>query len=183
MIADAQAHGLLSSAELEQIEKAYPDGTTSQQVVSLFQSRGIKLSEATFRKYVQLGLLPTSKRVGQKGKHRGSRGLYPVGVFRRINLIKQMMDQGLTLEEIRESFLSIRGDLEALSGAIEKLFADLDARIERLEAEGETVAKLDKEISTARSAAESWMKRVERIGSRLAVTGSDKRDHDQGGMP
>ena len=35
----------------------------------------MKFSEATLRKYVQLGLLPRSVRVGRKGKHQGSQGI------------------------------------------------------------------------------------------------------------
>ena len=55
----------------------YTSGTTGR-------PKGVRLSEATFRKYVQAGLLPRSKRVGRKGKHRGSQGLYPVEAVRRI---------------------------------------------------------------------------------------------------
>jgi len=37
-------------------------------LLDVFPPRGIRFSEATLRKYVQLGLLPRSVRVGQKGK-------------------------------------------------------------------------------------------------------------------
>ena len=47
------------------------------QIVEAFTDAGVRLSEATFRKWVQLGLLPRSRRVGRKGKHQGSLGLYP----------------------------------------------------------------------------------------------------------
>ena len=57
--------------------RSYPDGLSTQQIVELFAVEGERLSEATFRKYVQLGLLPRSVRVGRKGKHRGSQGRYP----------------------------------------------------------------------------------------------------------
>ena len=77
-------------------------------IVDLFASRGVRLSEATFRKYVQAGLLPRSRRVGKKGKHRGSQGLYPVSSVRRMNAIRQMMAQGLTLEDIKASFVVFR---------------------------------------------------------------------------
>ena len=60
---------LFTRKELKEIESSWSEGIPSQEIISLFQDRGIKLSEATFRKYVQLGLLPTSRRVGQKGKH------------------------------------------------------------------------------------------------------------------
>jgi hypothetical protein len=48
-----------------------------QQIVATVTGKGDKLTEPTFRKYVQLGLLPRSVRVGRKGKHRGSQGPLP----------------------------------------------------------------------------------------------------------
>jgi len=41
--------GLFDAQELDQLEGAYPGGVSSQQIISLFQERGVKLSEATFR--------------------------------------------------------------------------------------------------------------------------------------
>ena len=112
---------LFTTRELEEIERRWSEGIPSQEVISLFQARGVKLSEATFRKYVQLGLLPTSRRVGRKGKHRGSRGLYPASVVRRINVIKRMMAEDLTLEEIRDSFFSVQNQLEKAGEASGKV--------------------------------------------------------------
>src|SRR3712207_1701644 len=86
----ARASGLLDEEEIAEIERAWPNGLTSRQIVDVFESRGIRFSEATLRKYVQLGLLPRSVRVGRKGKHRGSCGLYPANVVRRVNLVKGM---------------------------------------------------------------------------------------------
>ena len=43
---------------------------------------------------MQLGLLPRSVRVGRKGKHRGSQGLYPATVVRQIELVRRLMAQG-----------------------------------------------------------------------------------------
>ena len=101
---------LLTPEQIEKIEKDFAGGVPARVIVELFKPLGVKLSEATFRKYVQVGLLPRSRRVGRKGKHQGSQGLYPVGVVRRINLIKQMMAEGLTLEDIRRSFVYYRND-------------------------------------------------------------------------
>src|SRR5574341_267664 len=91
---------LLGEQELQRIEKQYPHGLTSQQIVDLFLGQGLRFSEATLRKYVQLDLLERSRRVGRKGKHRGSQGLYPAATVRRIHLIKRMMGQSYTIEEI-----------------------------------------------------------------------------------
>src|SRR5512138_2328296 len=107
---------VLPEPEIERVERERAAGISSAEVVRLFESRGARLSAATFRKYVQAGLLPRSRRVGRKGKHTGSTGLYPVSVVRRIDLIKRMMAEGLTLEDIRESFVAVKHRLEDVEG-------------------------------------------------------------------
>ena len=102
--APTSLRGLLEDREIDEIERAWPDGLTSRQIVDVFETRGIRFSEATLRKYVQLGLLPRSVRVGRKGKHRGSCGLYPSHVIRRVNVVKGMMAEDRTIEEIQRSF-------------------------------------------------------------------------------
>src|SRR5881394_633526 len=92
--------------EFDALETEHPQGISAGQIVEFFAPRGTPLAQATFRKYVQLGLLPRSRRVGEKGKHRGSHGLYPAAAARRIHLIKSLMDEGMTLEEIRSSTAS-----------------------------------------------------------------------------
>src|SRR6266508_6832365 len=101
--------GLLDEREIAEIERTWPDGLTSRQIVDMFETRGVRFSEATLRKYVQLGLLPRSVRVGRKGKHQGSQGMYPASVIRQIQRIKEMMAQDYTIEEIQREFLFVRG--------------------------------------------------------------------------
>ena len=96
--------GLLTAAELRRIEDKFPAGLGSAQVIALFQEKGERFSEATLRKYVQIGLLPKSHRVGTRGRHRGSRGSYPVVIVRLINDIKRALDGGATLDERTEEF-------------------------------------------------------------------------------
>ena len=96
---------LLKPDELERIERDHAGGLPVSAILEIFRPLGVQLSEATFRKYVQAGLLPRSRRVGRKGKHQGSVGLYPVEAVRRINAIKMMMAEGHTLEDIKRSFL------------------------------------------------------------------------------
>lgn len=174
---------LFTTRELEEIERRWPEGIPSQEVISLFQARGVKLSEATFRKYIQLGLLPTSRRVGQKGKHRGSRGLYPVSVVRRINVIKRMMAEDLTLEEIRDSFFSVQNQLEKAGDSLNELIASLQGRIERLKEQGEPTTDVARELKEAQKSSKSLLKKIERIQSRLAIIGSPSTPKDQGGLP
>src|SRR3954470_18617007 len=115
--------------EFDALEQQNPQGISAAQIVGFFAPRGVKLAQATFRKYVQLGLLPRSRRVGEKGKHRGSRGLYPAAAVRRISLIKSLMDEGMTLDEIRHSFVFFRGQLDGVERALDDLFAALDKAI------------------------------------------------------
>jgi DNA-binding transcriptional MerR regulator len=89
--------------------------------VGVFKEKGERFSEATLRKYVQLSLLPKSRRVGTRGKHRGSSGLYPVSVVRLINDIKRSLEAGATLEELRYSHVGLVGDVHALRCASEQV--------------------------------------------------------------
>jgi DNA-binding transcriptional MerR regulator len=120
-----------SDAELEALERAHPEGLSVQQVVDAFARQGVRLTEATFRKYVQLGLLPRSTRVGRKGKHRGSQGLYPATVVRQIDELRRLMQAGFTIEEIQRQYLFVRADIEALDRQLQRV---LDA-LERAAAE------------------------------------------------
>jgi DNA-binding transcriptional MerR regulator len=114
--------GLLSTGDVKRIERKHAEGISSSAVVELFQQKGERFSEATLRKYVQLGLLPKSRRVGAAGRHRGSSGLYPVAIVRQINDIKRALEAGGTLEEIRVSRVGVSGEVEALERAAQQVF-------------------------------------------------------------
>lgn len=116
-----EANGL----DLERLEASRPEGLTSAEILEVFRQRGIAFSEATLRKYVQLGLLPRSIRVGEKGKHRGSRGLYPAQVVRRILLIKQMMAERHTIEQIKGQFLFLAEEIDRLEDTLRGIVAKL----------------------------------------------------------
>jgi len=159
---------LLSDTEIEQVERNRAAGITSGEVVRLFESRGARLSASTFRKYVQLGLLPRSRRVGRKGKHTGSTGLYPVAVVRRIALIKRMMAEGYTVDDIRGSFLTVRNRLEDVEQGLAELVADLAAkasahpRRERLETR---LGRAEREVRAA-------LRKLEQVGGAVATIGA-----------
>src|SRR5437762_9944311 len=126
------SEGAMAQRELDvfdALEAEHPQGISASQIVEFFAPRGVKLAQATFRKYVQLGLLPRSRRVGEKGKHRGSRGLYPASAARRIHVIKALMDEGMTLEDIRHSFIFFRGQLDGVERSLDELFAALEQAV------------------------------------------------------
>src|SRR3989440_7839705 len=152
--------------ESDRLEANNPHGVSAAQIVDFFAPRGVRLAQATFRKYVQLGLLPRSRRVGEKGKHRGSRGLYPATAIRRISLIKSLMDEGLTLEDIRHSFVFFRGQLDGVESALDDLFAALDKTIaEKSEIKASRRRELGRLLNDGRHKAHQFVKDVERTVS------------------
>lgn len=160
-----RASGLLTDDELSAIETTYPDGITAVQVVEVFTSRGVKFSEASFRKYVQQGLLPRSRRVGRKGKHRGSLGVYPPKTVRRINTVKRLMNDGHTIEEIQADFLQYTDLVETLAEGLAALFARLERDVDK---------KLEKELADARRSADELMRRLDELARRVAAPATDR---------
>ncbi len=157
----------LSESVVARIEREYAGGMTSAEILDVFASHGVKLSEATLRKYVQLGLLPRSIRVGQKGKHQGSKGVYPVSVVRQILQIKQMMAQSYTIEQIQREFMFMRSDLEQLEQTLARVFKKLDAV---LKDRGKDVAAqtMTREVGNARTLSKELLQRLHAIENRIA---------------
>lgn len=110
-----------SEEEINSIEGAYADGITLAQVLEVTSKKGMPFSEATFRKYVQLGLLGRSRRVGRKGKHQGSLGMYPSNTIRKINEIRKMISANYTIEDIQNSFLRFKNEIELLESVASRL--------------------------------------------------------------
>lgn len=159
---------ILRPDEIEQIERDHAGGVTARAIVELFRPRGVQLSEATFRKYVQTGLLPRSRRVGRKGKHRGSQGLYPVEAIRRINAIKKMMAEGLTLEDIKRSFVFFKNHIDQLERGLDEVLTGFAVELEDRPFGRERRRELESELNTLRQRAQELVRDVARIGS--AVT-------------
>jgi len=150
---------------LREIEAGHPKGMTVQQIVDAITAQGGHLTEATFRKYVQLGLLPRSMRVGRKGKHRGSQGLYPATAVRQIVVMRHLMAQGFTIEEIQREFLFVRGEIDALTRQLERIYAVVDEALARREPD-EFVLKA---LEDARVLGGELVSRLEAIEQRLSV--------------
>ena len=165
---DAQKPGQAwSEADLAKLEAEHAEGLSTREVVACFADRGARLSEATFRKYVQLGLLPRSVRVGRKGKHLGSRGLYPATVVRQIDLIRRLMARGRTIPEIRAEFLSLRTDVDELVQRLERLLGALDRGVGVGAAGGdEFVARA---VAEARALADALIAKLRDIEQRLSM--------------
>ncbi|HEY3236711.1 MAG TPA: MerR family transcriptional regulator [Polyangiaceae bacterium] len=151
---------------LAEIEARHPGGLTSVEILSLFSAQGIPLTEATLRKYVQQGLLPRSIRVGKKGKHQGSRGIYPVSVVRQIVRIKKMMSESYTIEQIQQEFLFMRSDLQLLERTLASLFDNVERVLKQRKSEG-TVQAVAREVAAARALGKDLVVRLLAIEKKL----------------
>jgi hypothetical protein len=156
----------ISDDALERLEREHEQGITSAEILNIFAVNEIKFSEATLRKYVQLGLLPRSVRVGKKGKHQGSQGLYPATVVRQIQRIKEMMAQDYTIEEIQREFLFVRGDIEELERTIGKVFDALRGAAKERRSDTSDRA-IHMELSQAEKLAKDLVAKLNAIEDRL----------------
>lgn len=153
---------------LVRIETEHKSGVTSSQILQILASHGIKLSEATLRKYIQLGLLPRSVRVGRKGKHQGSQGMYPASVVRQIQDIKTMMAADYTIEEIQRQILFVRGDIEELERTLKKIFSALkEATAARASETSRRVVGTD--LASAEALATELVQKLTKIEQRLTA--------------
>lgn len=157
----------IDDATLDRLEGQHARGLTSVEILDLFARAGIALSEATLRKYVQLGLLPRSVRVGRKGKHQGSQGIYPVGVVRQILRIKQMMAEDYTIEQIQREFLFMRSELQTLEQTLEALFEKLSRVVREKERAEATAKAVARDVREARKLGQDLLARLGAIESRL----------------
>jgi len=157
---------MIDERTLSSLEEKRPEGLTSAEILDIFARNDVALSEATLRKYVQLGLLPRSIRVGKKGKHQGSQGVYPVQVVRLIMTIKRMMAESFTIEQIQREFLFIRSDVEQLERTLDGIFGKLDGVIQSRRGEhgAETVRR---DVTGARALSRDLVARLEAIEAKL----------------
>lgn len=162
---------VLKEDELRAIEGAYPDGITAVQIVDVFTSRGIKFSEASFRKYVQQGLLPRSRRVGRKGKHRGSLGVYPSKTVRRINAVKQLMVDGYTIEEIQGQFLLYTDLVEGVAENLTELWSRLGGDVTKLDPSKRR--ELEKQLADTRRDGDRLVEKLGDLTRRFAAPRTD----------
>jgi DNA-binding transcriptional MerR regulator len=161
----------LTEEQLHAIETQYPEGLTAVQLVDAFTRNRVRFSEASFRKYVQQGLLPRSKRVGRKGKHKGSLGVYPAKTVRRINQVKRLMADGHTIEEIQEQFLLYTDLVEGVEENLTELVARLQRDCERLEpAARKDVAK---ELTEVRKNGDQLVERLNALATRISAPRTD----------
>ena len=158
---------LFTEYELKSIETEHPDGLSAQRIIDMFQRRGARVSEATFRKYVQLGLIPRSRRVGRKGKHKGSRGVYPPNTVRRINEIKILMAKGMTIEELQQEFFFMGGELDELKQLLERVVSRMEDAASRSGVSDKPAVM--NEIGEVQNNARNLLSRIKRLSEKLVA--------------
>ena len=165
---------VIDPALLSQLERSHPDGLTSAEILDLFARHGVPFSEASLRKYVQLGLLPRSVRIGRKGKHRGSLGVYPAKAVRRINAVRRMMDDGRTIEEIQAEVLRFGDLLETLEEGLADLFGRFEVEIEAPRFDAKLRKGFKRDLGEARRTADELLKRLDDLSIRVGKPGDDE---------
>jgi len=154
--------------QLRLFEQKYEGGITSSELLDAFAGMDVQLSEASLRKYVQLGLLPRSIRVGRKGKHQGSQGVYPVSVLRQILLIKEMMANNFTIEQIQRDFFFMRRDLQQLQQTLTSIFSTLSAVLQERNRRG-YAQDVARDVEGARQSSHDLLIRLEDVEKRLTT--------------
>ncbi len=160
---------LLSSDDISEYESLYPDGMTSAEIVNIFSTHEIKFSEANLRKYVQQGLLPRSQRVGQKGKHKGSRGVYPSNIIKQINEIKKLMAMDYTIEEIQNQFAFVDGEMSELKVLLDKILAKLKQSAESVVQEELVSSTVTRQLGEATRSARLLVEQLETTVEQIRV--------------
>jgi hypothetical protein len=159
----------LDDATISELEREHEAGLTSAEILRILEQHGVKFSEATLRKYVQLGLLPRSVRVGRKGKHQGSQGMYPAAVIRLILRIREMMADDLTIEQIQREFLFVRGDIEELERVLGRIFENLEQTSKDRARAGTGGRAVTHDLAGARTLARELLQKLESIEARLTA--------------
>jgi len=140
---------------------------TLSQVLAAFGEHGIVVSEATFRKYVQQGLLGRSRRVGRKGKHQGSLGMYPATTVRRLNTIRQMLAAHYTIEDIQRSFLRFADEIDGLQRVLGSLLDGLSRELESGQFSAERRRAMAREAVAIRKLGGEVVQRIEALEREL----------------
>lgn len=167
--------GSIDQSVLVRIEAEYALGISSASILDVLASLGVKFSEATLRKWVQLGLLPRSVRVGTKGKHTGSHGRYPATIVRQIIEIKDLLADGMTIEQVQSEVLFMRGEMQELQRALSNVFVALESVINKVDSQPlrEDVAD---DLNRARQLAKQMLMELQQAEYRIIHRKSVYRD-------
>jgi len=77
------------------------------------------------------------------------------------------MARDLTIEEIQNKYLFVRGDIEAMQTSLDKIFTKLDSIVKESGDREVAVRAVQPDIEEVRAAATTLVERLERIEKRL----------------
>ena len=151
-----------------EFDRAHPDGATCQAILEFFSAHKVAISEATFRRYVKLGLVPRSVRIGRKGKHRGSSGQYPVGTAAQVNEIRRLTHGDVTIDDLVNSHFLFQKEIATADRHLGGIFDAMAASIANASVSASERAALASEERALRKLARDLLKRMGALGSRIS---------------
>jgi hypothetical protein len=149
-------------------DRAHPDGAMCQAILDFFGTHGVAISEATFRRYVKLGLVPRSVRIGRKGKHRGSCGLYPVGTAAQVNEIRRLTHGDVTIDDLVNSHFLFQKEIASADRQLAGIFDAMAASIANASVTSSERAALSAEERALRKLSRDLLKRLGALGTRIS---------------
>jgi len=87
---------------------------------------------------------------------------------RRILVIKQMMAQNLTIEEIQREFLFVRGDIEELQRKLAEIFATLKQSAKASQSQP-TVRAISQDLTIAEQLSKDLLSRLVALEERITT--------------
>ena len=111
--------------------------------------------------------------MGRKGKHRGSLGVYPAKTVKRINVIKALMLDGYTIEEIQAQFLQFTDVIERLEAGVEEVFGLFQSDVASPRFDSKARKSLAREIAEAEKCADELLTRIHGLSQKLSQSHED----------
>jgi hypothetical protein len=108
-------------------------------------------------------------RVGRKGKHSGSCGIYPADIVRRVNQVRAMMAADLTIEEIQRSFARFKEEIERVEKGVRELIAGFEREAKGPALDPDRRAEIEAEIVAAKQAAGELIRRITGVEASLSA--------------
>ena len=115
--------------------------------------------------------MPRSRRYGRKGKHKGSLGVYPPKTVRRINFVRQLMQDGYTIEQIQGQFLLYTDLVEGVAENLTELCTRLSRDSERLDPQARR--ELSKDLSEVRKEGDRLVEKLGELTRKVAAPRTD----------
>ena len=136
----------MTKKQIAQIRKKYAAGIVIGEMTAfVLKETGERISVATVRKYVQLGLVERSVRRGL-GAGCGSRGYYPATSLIQLLEVRRRVQAGEVAAEIAEGSMAVHRDLDIMRNAL----AAVAGRAQQLCGRGRSRAQARHQLELAR---------------------------------